>query len=135
MECKVMRNKNSLFDRRFYRVSFEQPVEFRILKYNYRYITHLSAKKGPGTGRDIGEDGLSFISTYCLPVDMILRVDFELPGTGEQGVLARVVRSIETNSGYLTAVQFLNLQGPRKDKLREFIIDRTKRKLKFFKYI
>lgn len=129
-----MRNRTVLFPRRYFRVPFKGPVEFRILKYNRRYISHLSAKRGPGSGHDLGEDGLSFISPYSLPDDMILRIDFELPGIGAQRILAKVVRSSYIDTGYLTAVQFLNLHGPRKEVLRDFITDETRKNYNFLKH-
>ncbi len=129
-----MRNKTNLLPRRYFRIPFDRPVDFTILKYKRRYITHLSAKHGPGKGKDLGEDGMSFISQYSLPEDIVVRVVFELPGYGDQHILARVIRNKQIDSGYLTAVQFLNLHGPRKDKLRNYIARQTKENYKFLKY-
>ena len=129
-----MRNKKNLFPRKYYRIPFHHPVDFRILKYRRRYITHLSAKRGPGKGQDLGEDGMSFISEYRLPVDIVLRVVFVIPADGEQHILAKVIRSDISESGYLTAVQFLNLHGPRREKLRNYIADETKKSYNFLKY-
>ncbi len=130
-----MRNRASLFQRRYFRVPFNGPIEFQILKYNRRYVTHLSSKYGPGRGHDLGEDGLSFISPYSLPVEMIVRVDFELPGFGRERILARVVRSRPVEAGYLTAVQFLNFHGPRREKIRNFITSETRKNYRFLKYL
>ncbi len=130
-----MRNRTSIFQRRYFRIPFDNPVEFRVLQYNRRYLAHLSAKRGPGRGHDIGEDGLSFVSLYTLPLDMVLRVVFDLPGYGEERILARVVRSTQVDSGFLTAVQFLNLNGPRKENLRNFITSETKKNYRFLKYL
>lgn len=130
-----MRNRGILYPRKYFRIPFENAVEFTILKFNRRYITHLSTKRGPGTGHDLGEDGLSFVSDYSLPPDMVLRVMFNLPEFGEQRILARVVRSSSVNSGNLTAVQFLNLHGIRKERLREYITNETKKNYRFLKFM
>jgi len=130
-----MRNRNQLFQRRFFRVPFDNPVEFQILKYHRRYISHLSAKRGPGRGYDLGEDGLSFISRYSLPTDMVLSVEFELPELGKERILAKVVRSDVVESGHLSAVQFVNLHGSRKDILRQYIASETKKNYIFLKYL
>ncbi|PKM81886.1 MAG: hypothetical protein CVU89_07640 [Firmicutes bacterium HGW-Firmicutes-14] len=131
----MKRNRGTLFPRRYFRIPFEKPVEFSILKYNRRYIAHLSTKRGPGKGHDIGEDGLSFVSPYSLPVDMVLRVVFELPDIGEQRILARVVRSGPVDAGFLTAVQFLNLHGQRKERLRDYIASETRKSYRFLKFL
>lgn len=128
-----MRTKGPIFQRRYFRIPFLQKIEFNILKYNKRVVTHLSSKTGFAQGHDLGEDGLSFISQYNLPVDMVLRVVFDLPGFGEERVLARVVRPSPSEKGYLTAVQFINLNGPRREKLRNFIAGETKKNYKFLK--
>lgn len=128
-----MRSKGSVFPRRYFRIPFNYPVEFSILKYNRRFVNHLSTKRGAGSGHDLGEDGLSFISQYSLPPDMVLRVVFSLPGFGEERILARVVRNTPVENGHLTAVQFLNLHGPRRDKLRSYIIGETKKNYRFLK--
>lgn len=130
-----MKNRAAVFQRRHYRVPFDCPVEFQILQYRRRNINHLSSKRGPACGHDLGEDGLSFISDYLLPVDMIIRVTFQLPDCGEQTVLARVVRSVPAGTGYLTAIQFLNFDGPRKDRLRLYITRETRKNYKFLKYL
>ena len=130
-----MLNRGSFFKRRFYRIPFKNPIEFMILKYRHRNIAHLSAKRGSANGFDFGEDGLSFVSPYCLPEDMILRVVFDLPEFGEKRVLAKVVRSTSFDEGYLTAVQFLNMNGPRKEEFRKYITGETKKSYKFLKYL
>ena len=130
-----MRNRNQLFQRKFFRVPFGNPVEIQILKYRCRYISHLSAKRGPGRGYDLGEDGLSFISRYSLPTDMVLSVEFELPELGKERILAKVVRSDVVESGHLSAVQFVNLHGSRKDILRQYIASETKKNYMFLKYL
>ncbi len=124
-----------MFERRYFRVAFNYPVEFQILKYNRRYVRHLSSKRGLGVGHDMGEDGLSFLSPYSLPAGMILRVNFELPDSGPEQILAKVIRCSQTASGYLTAVQFLNLHGSRKEKLRTFIVNETKKNYTFLQYL
>ncbi|WP_418792468.1 PilZ domain-containing protein [Phosphitispora sp. TUW77] len=129
-----MRKKTNLLPRRYFRIPFERPVDFTILKYKRRYITHLSTKYGPAKGNDLGEDGMSFVSQYSLPEDIVVRVVFELPGLGEQSILAKVIRNRQVDSGYLTAVQFLNLHGARKDKLRNYIADETKKGYQFLQY-
>lgn len=129
-----MLKRSSFFQRRFYRIPFNNPVEFSILKYRHQNIAHLSSKKGLAVGQDLGEEGLSFISSYCLPVDMILRVVFSLP-KGERRILARVIRTNLSDSGYFTAVQFININGNRRDELRNFIATETKKSYKFLKYI
>lgn len=129
-----MVKRSSLFQRRFYRIPFKNNVEFSILKYRHQNIAHLSSKKGLAVGHDLGEDGLSFISPYCLPVDMILRVVFTLPKE-ERRILARVIRTKPSGSGYLTAVQFINFNGNRREELRNFIANETKKSYKFLKYI
>lgn len=128
-----MRGKGPIFQRRYFRIPFDAVIEFNILKYNKRVATHLSSKRGLAQGHDLGEDGLSFISQYNLPIDMVLRVVFELRGLGEERILARVVRRSHTEAGFLTAVQFINLNGPRKEKLRNFIAGETKKNYKFLK--
>lgn len=130
-----MRGKGTFYKRRFYRVPFNNPVKFQILKFKRRHITHLSSKSGHGLGHDLGEDGLSFISSYSLPAELIIRIVFELPDKGEQRILAQVVRNTPVESGFLTAVQFLNLHGTRKDRIRDFITCETRRHYKFLKYI
>ena len=130
-----MKGKSALFKRRFYRIPFNNPVKFQILKYNRRHITHLSSKSGPGQGHDLGEDGLSFVSPYSLPYEMVIRVVFDLPESGEQRILAQVVRNSPLESGYFTAVQFLNLNGVRKERLKEYITGETRKNYKFLKYL
>ncbi len=130
-----MRKRAPLFERRYFRVPYNGTIEFQILKFKRTYITHLSSKYGPGQGHDLGEDGMSFISPYSLPVDLIIRVDFELPDFGRERILARVVRSRQVDSGYLTAVQFLNLHGHRRDTLRSFITSETRKNYRFLKYL
>lgn len=129
-----MVKKSSFFQRRFYRIPYNNPVEFSILKYRHQNIAHLSSKKGLAVGNDLGEEGLSFISPYCLPVDMILRVVFTLP-KGEKRILARVIRTKLSANGYLTAVQFINFNGNRREELRSYIATETKKNYKFLKYI
>lgn len=129
-----MEKRTSFFQRRYFRIPFEKPVEFSILKYRHRNIAHLSEKKGPARGRDLGEDGLSFISSYCLAVDMILRLVFKIP-SGEKRVLARVVRTTPVENGFLTAVQFINIHGPRREELKSYIANETKKSYKFLKYM
>ncbi len=130
-----MRINTNLLPRRYFRIPFDRPVDFTILKYKRRYITHLSAKHGPGKGHDLGEDGMSFISQYSLPEDIVVRVVFQLPGFGEQVILARVIRNGQIDYGYLTAVQFLNLHGSRRDKIRNYIAGETKKNYRFLKHL
>ncbi len=129
-----MGKKNSFFQRRYFRVPFNTPVKFNILKYRQQKLAHLSTKTGTGLSRDLGEDGISFISGYRLPVDMIIRIIFHLP-QGERSFLARVVRTQPLGKVNLTAVQFVNLNGTRREDLRSFIISETKKQYKFLKYI
>ncbi len=130
-----MRDRTSPFPRRYFRIPFFNPVEFRVLKYKRRYLSHLSGKRGLGKGHDLGEDGLSFVSPYSLPAEMILRIDFVLPDLGEERILAKVVRNSLVESGYLTAVQFLNLHGPRRDKLRSYITSETRKNYRFLEHL
>lgn len=128
------RKLKPFFQRRYFRVPFNTPVEFNILKYGHQKLAHLSTKKGTGLGHDLGEDGLSFITNYCLPVDMIIRIIFNLPN-GERRFLARVVRTQACDRRYLTAVQFINHNGIRREDLRTFIIGETRKQYKFLNYI
>lgn len=128
-----MRAKGPIFKRRYFRIPFDQVVEFNIIKYNTRPVNNLSSKKGLAQGHDLGEDGLSFVSQYKLPIDMVLRVVFDLKDFGQERILARVVRRNQTEAGYLTAVQFLNLNGLRKEKLQNYITGEAKKNYKFLK--
>lgn len=129
-----MGKDTSLFHRRFFRVPFNKPVEFNILKYRHKKLAHLSAKTGTGLSRDLSEDGISFTSNYRLPADMVVRIVFHLP-PGERQFLAKVVRTHPQGKGFLTAVQFINLQGTRREDLRSFITSETRKQYKFLKYI
>lgn len=127
--------KTSLSERIHFRIQVEFSVEFFIMKYKRRNVTHLSGKKGHGQGRDIGEGGLSFVSPYLLPVDMIVRLAVELPESGFERMLARVVRSERENSGFLTGVEFFNLPQHRREHIRNFVINQTKKQYKFLRYL
>lgn len=111
------------------------PVEFNIMRFNKRNVNHLRGKTGVGHTRDIGEDGLSFISSLKLPVGMLLRITLCLPDMQPERVLARVVRCSPVNEGFLTAVQFFNFNDHRRDKIRNFVAEETKKKYKFLSYI
>lgn len=110
-------------------------MEFYIMKYKRRNVAHLSGKKGLGQGKDIGEGGLSFISPYLLPVDMIVRLAVDLPESGVERLLARVVRSERDNGGYLTGVQFFNLAQTRRERIRNYVINQTRKEYKFLRYL
>lgn len=127
--------KTSLSSRIHYRIPLEFPVEFYIMKYKRRNVAHLSGKKGHGEGKDIGEGGLSFVTPYLLPVDMIVRLAVELPDSGVILVLARVVRSERENSGYFTGVEFFNLGHYGREHIRDFVINQTKKHYKFLRYL
>ncbi len=127
--------KMGLHPRIHYRISTEFPVEFYIMKYKRRNVAHLSGKMGLGDGRDIGEGGLSFISPYLLPVDMIVKLAFELPEIGVERMLARVVRSQQVDSGFLTGVQFFNLPNYRRERIRNFVTGQTRKQYEFLSYL
>lgn len=128
--------KTSLSQRIHFRIPAEFTVEFYVMKYKRRNVTHLSGKKGLGLGQDIGEGGLSFISPYLLPVDMIVRLSVDLPEYGIEPLLARVVRAGRTTTGgYLTGVQFFNLPPKRREHIRNYVINQAKKQYNFLKYL
>jgi c-di-GMP-binding flagellar brake protein YcgR len=127
--------KNGLYPRLFYRTTAKFSVEFYIMKYKRRNVAHLSGKKGLGQGQDIGEGGLSFVSPYLLPVDMIVRLAVELPENGVERMLARVVRSERVSGGYLTGVQFFNLANTRQERIRNFVVSQAKKQYNFLRYL
>jgi len=123
-----------LYPRNHFRIPLDFPVEFYVMKYKRHNVAHLSGKKGFARGRDIGEGGLSFVSPYFLPVDMIVRLAVELPDTGVERLLARVVRSEGVDDGYQTGVQFFNLPGYRRERIRSFVISQAKKQYRFLRY-
>ncbi|MFZ5641226.1 MAG: hypothetical protein ACOY4Q_11155, partial [Bacillota bacterium] len=79
--------------------------------------------------------GHSFVSPYLLPVDMIVRLAVELPETGVERMLARVVRSERFSGGYLTGVQFFNLANTRQERIRNFVVSQAKKQYNFLRYL
>ncbi len=127
--------KTGLFPRTHYRIPMDFSVEFYVMKYKRRNVAHLSGKRGLGQGRDIGEGGLSFLSAYLLPIDMIVRLAVELPETGVERMLARVVRSERVDAGFLTGVQFFNLAQYRRERIRSFVTGQIKNQYKLLRFL
>ncbi len=128
-------SKSGLLSRRFYRVSSNQPIEYRIMKYQKYNVSHLHSKRGFGLGKDLGEDGMSFITGLRLPEDMLLRLTLSLPDKKTENILARVVRCTTVNEGYLIAVQFYNFNEHRRHSIRSFVAEEAKKNYQFLKYL
>ncbi|GAB4262374.1 PilZ domain-containing protein [Thermincola ferriacetica] len=121
----------TVYPRRYFRIPADMSVEFNIMRFQKRDVKHLMDKKGFGQCRDLGEDGLSFVSQLKLPIGMVLRVTLHLPHLGDERVLARVVRCEPVTEGNLIAVQFFNINDRRREKVRAYIAEEAKKQYKF----
>lgn len=121
--------------RRHFRYRIQFSVEYNVISYLEEEVDHLREKKGTGQACDLAEEGMSFYTELCLPIDMVLNLRFTIPDLGFYQERAIVVRSKSLTSKWLTGVQFLSFTGRRREVLKEFISQEVKKKVRLVEYL